>query len=373
MTPKRFKVGIVGLQPGRSWASKAHIPALRALSESFEIAGVANTSLASAQKAIAGAELSSQAFADVKEMLASPEIDIVAITVKVPHHFKLTTAALEAGKHVYCEWPLGNGLSEALEIADLARDRGLLGVVGTQAQLAPEIQYVKTLLAEGFVGEVLSTSLVARGGGWGGVIQTEEMMKNSAYVLDRANGATMLTIPVGHALAAIRSLFGGIAEVSAIMATRQPRTLIIETGETLPMTAADQVLVSGILSGGAPISMHYRGGVARDGDGLFWEINGTKGDIRITGFSGHIQMVQLSVEGIQDGEKAFRSLDIPNSYRSGWPTHPEPANVARVYAMMAQDLTNGTHSAPSFEDAIAVHRIIEAIEEAAVSGRRVVV
>jgi predicted dehydrogenase len=139
------------------------------------------------------------------------------------------------------------------------------------------------------------------------------------------------------------------------------------------MTAADQVLVSGILSGGAPISMYYRGGAARDGDGLFWEINGTKGDIRITGFSGHIQMVQLSVKGIQDGEKAFRSLDIPNSYRSGWPTRPEPANVARVYAMMAQDLINGTHTAPTFDDAIAVHRIIEAIEEAAVSGKRVVV
>jgi hypothetical protein len=48
MTGQRFGVGIVGLQPGRSWAARAHIPALRALSESYEIVGVANTSLASA-------------------------------------------------------------------------------------------------------------------------------------------------------------------------------------------------------------------------------------------------------------------------------------------------------------------------------------
>jgi predicted dehydrogenase len=49
MPSKRFRVGLVGLQPGRSWAARAHIPALRALSDDFEIAGVANTSLASAE------------------------------------------------------------------------------------------------------------------------------------------------------------------------------------------------------------------------------------------------------------------------------------------------------------------------------------
>ncbi len=53
MTGHRLRVGIVGLQPGRSWAARAHIPELRALSESYEIVGVANTSLASAEKAAA--------------------------------------------------------------------------------------------------------------------------------------------------------------------------------------------------------------------------------------------------------------------------------------------------------------------------------
>jgi predicted dehydrogenase len=62
MTEQRFRVGIVGLQPGRSWATRAHILALRALSESYEIVGVANTSLASAEKAAAEVGLS-RAFA----------------------------------------------------------------------------------------------------------------------------------------------------------------------------------------------------------------------------------------------------------------------------------------------------------------------
>ena len=49
MTEQRFRVGIVGLEPGRGWAARAHVPALRALSDNYEIVGVANTSLTSAQ------------------------------------------------------------------------------------------------------------------------------------------------------------------------------------------------------------------------------------------------------------------------------------------------------------------------------------
>ena len=43
-----------------------------------------------------------------RDMIASaPEIDAVAVVVRVPSHYAPTKAALEAGKHVYCEWPLG--------------------------------------------------------------------------------------------------------------------------------------------------------------------------------------------------------------------------------------------------------------------------
>src|SRR5580700_7638355 len=99
---QRFGVGIVGVESGRSWAARGHIPALRALSETFEIVGVANTSRASAEAA---------------ELVSAPEVDIVVVTVKVPPHFKIVKTAIDAGKHVYCEWPLGNGLDEAEEMA----------------------------------------------------------------------------------------------------------------------------------------------------------------------------------------------------------------------------------------------------------------
>lgn len=368
MAEERFRVGIVGLQPGRSWAARAHIPALRALSETFEIVGVANTHKASAEAAARETGLE-RAFADVAELVASPEIDIVTVAVKVPPHFEIVKAAIEAGKHVYCEWPLGKDLAEAEEMAAFARAESVLAVVGTQAPFASEIAYLRQLIADGFVGKVLSTILVGRGGAalGGGSIPDK---RTYGYLLDGANGATMLTIPVGHTLAALRSVFGDIAEVSAVLATRRPTVLAVDSGEVLPVTAPDQVLVSGVFASGVPVSIHYRGGPSRDGEGLFWEIHGTEGDIRVSGSSGHAQMVRLSLSGAHGDEKTFRPLEVPASYRSGWPEDTEPGNVARVYAALAQDLREGTRTAPSFEDAVAVHRVIAAIERSAESGTR---
>jgi predicted dehydrogenase len=104
MVQKRFGVGIIGLQPGTSWAAVAHVPVLRVLTEDFRIIGVSNTSQESAEKAAATMEIE-RAFADVAELVAEPEVDVVTVTVKVPHHFKIVKAAIEDGKHVYCEWP----------------------------------------------------------------------------------------------------------------------------------------------------------------------------------------------------------------------------------------------------------------------------
>jgi predicted dehydrogenase len=369
MREKRFGVGIVGVEPGRSWAARGHIPALRALSDTFDIIGLANTTKASAKAAAVATGLS-RAFADVAELVAAPEVDIVTVAVKVPPHLKIVKAAIDAGKHVYCEWPLGNGLAEAEEMAALARAKGVLGVVGTQARFAPEIEYLRHLIADGFVGDVLSTTLVGRGGvlQGGGSIPDK---KTWGYLLDRSNGATLLTIPLGHTLAVLRDVFGDIAEVSSVLAVRRITAFVVDTGETLPVTAPDQVLVSGMFVSGVPISIHYRGGAARDDDGLFWEIHGTEGDIRVSGPSGHTQMVQLSLKGARGEEKAFKPLEVPASYRSGWPQDVEPGNVARLYARMAHDLRDGSRTAPSFEDAVAVHRIIAAIERAAESGSRI--
>lgn len=358
MASNKIRVGFIGLNPGIHWASMAHIPALRALADDYEIAGVANTSLASAQRA-ADAFGIPYAFENAQALVNSPEIDLVIVTVKVPHHHELVTAALRAGKHVYCEWPLGNGLSEAKEMAELAERTGTVAAVGTQLRVSPEIAYLRQLISDGYVGEVLSTTLIGSGGEWGH--QTDAA---HAYLHDKSNGATLLSIPLGHTLAGLDEVLGGIDELSARMFKRRDSVAITDTGDTLPNTTEDQILVHGALESGAAFSIHYRGGMSR-ATNLLWEINGTQGDIQVTSVTGHTQLAELTLRGAKGEARELEILTPPASAYEGWPKNSLAGNVARLYALIAEDIRTGSRNAPSFSDAVALHETLEAIESAA--------
>jgi predicted dehydrogenase len=366
---KRFRVGIVGLSAERGWATAAHIPALRALSDHFELVGVANTSLTSAESAAAAFGVP-RAFESAAALAASPDIDIVVATVKVSHHREVVTAALQNRKSVYCEWPLGNGLTETLELAGLAKDKKVLAVVGTQAVASPEVQFVRKIVADGYVGEVLSSTYIGSGVTWG-----DEVSLGDVYAMDSKNGATVLSIIGGHALAAVQGVLGQLREVSAVLSQRRRTVRVLETGETIPMKTPDQVLVSGVLQGGAPLSLQLRGGLPR-GTRLLWEINGTEGDLRITARSEQVPAINISpvrVEAGRKGEEGYSELEVPSSYYFALGDAIAARNVAGVYRLLAEDLRHGTHAAPDFEHAVSLHKTLHAIEQAAATGKRVLV
>jgi predicted dehydrogenase len=359
----RIGVGVIGVAPGRSWAAIAHIPALRAL-PAFEVRALGTTRMDSAQAA-AEAFGVAQAFDNHADLVNAPGVDLVAVTVKVPHHRALVLAALEAGKHVYCEWPLGNGLAEAEEMAALAKAKGVHAVVGLQARTAPVMGYVRDLVADGYVGRVLSTTLVGSGMNWGAMIDPP-----NAYTADRANGATMLSIPFGHTIDAVCQALGEFTEVEAVLANRRTRFTLVPDNVEMPMTAHDQVLVQGRLGDGITASIHYRGGMPR-GTGLLWEINGTEGDLRVTAMGGHAQLLPLSLSGARGDAQALEPMEVPDRYLwTAADPNPVVQNVAQVYALLAGDIAEGTHKAPTFEDAVRRHRLLDAIERAAESGRR---
>jgi predicted dehydrogenase len=364
---KRVRVGLVGLNPQRGWAATAHVPALRALSEDFELYGVANTSLASA-KAAAEAFDVPRAYESVEALAASPEVDVVAVTVKVPHHRRIVETAIKHGKSIYCEWPLGNGLEEAKEIARLARESNVLAVIGTQAVASPEVRYVAELVRQGQIGEVLSSTYIGSGFTWG-----DEVTEGDAYAMDAANGVTLLSVIGGHALSAVQLALGNLAQISAFVTQRRRQVRVLETGEMIPMRAADQLVVSGILSSGAPLAFQLRGGLP-PGTRLLWEINGTLGDLRLTAQVEDVPVINITplhLAGGRKGEPGCQSLSVPASYYEGLPEAPVARNVAALYRSMAKDLRTGTRTAPSFEDAVKLHTVVAAIESSSASGRRV--
>src|SRR5437870_7558824 len=146
-------VGIIGVNPAWGWAATALIPALRAL-PNYEIRALSARSAESA-RAVGQAFGVSSVFSDHQQLVMQPDIDVVDVTVKVPHHRELVSAAITAGKAVYCEWPLGRDLDDARAMSALAARRGVRTVVGLQARQAPAIECVQQLLRDGYVGQVL--------------------------------------------------------------------------------------------------------------------------------------------------------------------------------------------------------------------------
>ncbi|MGW7516951.1 Gfo/Idh/MocA family protein [Streptomyces sp. NPDC054796] len=355
-------VGIVGLSADGGWGARGHLPALSAAG-GYELRALTASTPESARKAAAAFGLpESAAGTDAGELTARDDVDVVVVTVRVPRHRELILPLLRAGKTVLSEWPLGNGLAEAEELAALAAESGTRTAVGLQARSAPVVRYLRDLVADGYVGEVLSTTLVGSGGGWGPAVQ-----ERSAYVADRANGATMLTVPFGHTLDALTMVLSGFDSLTATTATRRTEVRVAETGATLPMTAEDQIAVTGRLAGGAVASLHYRGGSSR-GTNFLWEINGTEGDLVVTGGSGHLQFGQVELRGSRGEEAEPRPLPVPESYELA-PGLEGPAGVvANAYVQLRADLAEGTHHVPDFAHAAAHHRLLDRIGTAARTG-----
>jgi predicted dehydrogenase len=366
MPESMLGVGIIGVSPVRGWAATAHIPALRTL-PNYQLRAL---SAHSAESARAAGEVFgvSAVFTDHQQLVTQPDIDLVAVTVKVPHHRELVSAALGAGKAVYCEWPLGRDLHDAHAMAALAAEQGVRTLVGLQARQAPAIQFVQQLLSDGYLGEVLSTTMV------GLSVPGDVVVQANAYMLDKTNGANLLTIAVGHSLDLLNYLLGEFVELSAVSALRRPRITIHGTGEQILKTAADQIAVIGTLTSGATASVHLREAVA-GGTGFLWELNGTDGTLRIIADEAQPQIFPLTVTGAQ-GRNEPAELAVPAALTQKWPAlaslEGTPAgNVARAYAGFAADIDNGTHTVPDFADAVRRHQVIAAIERSAAAGERV--
>src|SRR5690349_16322050 len=137
-----IRVGIVGatVTPGGSgWGANAHVPALKVV-PGYELTAVC-TAHEDTAKTSAAAFGARHAFHRIGDMVAHPDVDLVAVCVRVPGHRDLVMAGLEAGKAVLCEWPLGRTLGEANEMAGLARQRSLKSIVGLQGRSDPAILF----------------------------------------------------------------------------------------------------------------------------------------------------------------------------------------------------------------------------------------
>lgn len=118
----------------------------------IEVAGVADLDAARLKQATDFYGL--RAYPDVESLLADPGVDIVANFTSIEAHHAVTKAALEAGKHVYCEKPFTTTMADARELAALAEARGLRISCAPSNALSASSQTLWKAVADGAVGDV---------------------------------------------------------------------------------------------------------------------------------------------------------------------------------------------------------------------------
>ena len=297
---ERLRVGLIGA--GGRWGPWAHVPALTQLPQT-ELYAVC-TAHADTAQAAADKYGVKHAYSDVKSMSADPQVEAALVAVRVPAHYVLAKNALDAGKHVYCEWPLGATTKEAEDLAALAHRKKLLTMVGLQRRASPAYLYMRELIKDGYVGEMLSVNMTLMNSG----VLTRT--SDRTWQRDAKLGANPLTITFGHAIDAVCMVVGELTEVSAIVTTRVPQWFETDTKQYVDTTAPDNILIQGRLENGAVVSANV-GVQPYHGTGYRFEIYGKDGTLAMIGGGEAGQEANRRIVGGHKDDKALQELPVP--------------------------------------------------------------
>ena len=361
--PNKIRLGFIGANVKSTWASQSHFPALKDHPDvEWTAVCTRNADSAEAARKAFGARI---AFTDFRVMAASPEIDAVAVVVRVPTHYETTKAAIEAGKHVYTEWPLGRTTAEAIELTQLSKARGVQTAVGLQSRVSPALLFIKELIDTGYVGEMLACHVSTHRDG------PLERPSSRSWQRDVTLGANPLTIANGHVIDALRFVAGDFASVSALLTTQVKQWYETDTKQMVDVTSPDNIQVHGRLARGAAASVSV-GAVPWGGPGFRMEIFGRDGAITATGSISSQRGEMLRVQGAQKSQK-LQDLAIPDRFVHVPPGFPlgDPFNVGQMYSLFAESIrAEQPHPRlPTFETAVELHRFIDTLQRSSDDGR----
>jgi predicted dehydrogenase len=358
---QKIRVGIVG---AGNWAEYGHIPSLQLLPE-FEITAIYSRSQDKAD-AVAARHGIKYAVNSLDALVNHPEVDFVLVLTPAPQHEEGIRAAIAAGKDVYCEWPLTPSTALSQELMALAEAKGVRHIVGLQRRLGPDYRYVRDLLRDGHIGELRSVRLH---------ISVEYFQKERKaslyYTIPPENFSSLLSIYGGHFFDAIFTMLGHPDSVQALTLNQFKEVTLIETGEVLKHSTADQIVMNGQFANGAVLAVHIEAG-KRNNYGMQLDLTGTRGDLKISNTTSFGNAFNV-IEGAQGDGQAMQVMPIPAQYN--WLPASDlggsQQELANLYAAYARDVRDGTRLAPTFADALVMHHLMEHIEVSNRSGARV--
>lgn len=358
-----IRVGLVGVG---NWARYGHIPALKLLPE-YEIVAVSSRSLEKARD-IAKTFNIPHAYGEAQQLVEDAEVDLVVVLPPAPDHAAIVKAAIVAGKDVYCEWPLTTSTKDSEELLRLAEQNAVRHFVGLQRTVGASSLHLHHLLYEGYVGRLRSVRMQVNMAGFGPVRSA-----SLDWTIPAENFSHVLSIYGGHFMDMLFHAVGQPSSITAVVRTQFPE-LTNSNGESSRNETPDGVMVMGTLENGAMFQIQIEGGKCNQ-TGLQIDITGTNGDLQITNERSFVTKHHDMIRGAQGEDGNWSELTTSDRFHLIPPSDLDTSvqDLAQLYATFARDRIDGSKSTRSFTDALAVHRLLDAIYEASSSGTSVLI
>jgi predicted dehydrogenase len=355
-------IGLVG----GGYMGKAHAVALSAVAAVFntplrpQLEVIAATSPASAAR-YAQTYGFARATADWRDLVADPKVQAVVIASPQSTHREIALAAFAAGKPVFCEKPLGASLEDAKAMVAAAEASGQANMIGFNYVRTPATQFVRTLLADGVIGQVT----------WFRGEHTEDFLADPASPANwrttgRANGCMGDLAP--HPINCMLALMGPVAQLSAQIETVHAN----RPGGTVDNDDHGQLMLR--FASGAMGHLYVSRVATGRKMGYAYEIHGTKGGIRFDQEDQNAVWLYRA-----EGPEATRGY---TRILTG-PAHPDfgafcqgPGHGTGYQDQIiieARDFLQAIHTGqpvwPTFRDGLAVSQIIETTFQASSDGQ----
>ncbi|KAL7946807.1 hypothetical protein V8C42DRAFT_343728 [Trichoderma barbatum] len=347
-----YKTGEWGIQHLNSLKSSPH----------YQIVGICNSSLASAQKSIESHKLGSdvKAYRSLDEVVSDPGIDMVSIIVAIGKHYELVKPLLQHKKNVLVEFPIAPTVAEVEELATLAKSAGVKALSGSQGRAHPVFRRMKDLIRSGAIGDAVFSTL----NGHNALMAAPMWPESQSIFLNINSGISRLHLVVGHILDTHLNILGDFKYIQSTLKTQDNKTKLVDyegnvTQENFDITAPDTILLQGVLESGAVASVTMRTCTEPvDNTGFRWIISGTKGELELTCDPGifHWGLTGLKLKLREFGGEA-KEIDFnPGESEHVSQVPYSGQNVARVYEAFAKGEEDGY---ATLDDALKVHRALE--------------
>lgn len=375
------KIGIIGA----NWSLKVHGQIWKQL-PGVEVAAVCTAHQETAEAAAAAFGIP-KAYWSIADLVADPTLDIIDVGSRPAYRPDMVMAALNAGKHVYNALPFALTIDQAQAQTDLAKDKGLVGVVDAQFRWGPAALQMKQMIDEGFLGNILGFNMHLSMPLWeqGGLhypasAYPEAGMDPYLWLADKASGGSGWRNFGTHSLLLLTHLIGQVKEITGMQATGIKEWLLPD-GQVITPDTADLGCATLLMENGA-IGNLQTGWCVPDTEVMRIEIWGDRGRMVYSdptfGDGASARLYAGKAKKKEYGELAGAMVDVaPEHYAiPGLPWSKEnapPYMVAMswMFYNMLEAIKGNARPSPSFEEALHVHKVVTALELSNESGRRI--